>query len=45
LFVSDDGLTYRLLTHLDVPGRPNETTLRFLPGDETSTSAVWSRSR
>jgi hypothetical protein len=34
LFVSDDGLTYRLLTHLNVSGRPNETTLRFLPGDE-----------
>jgi hypothetical protein len=33
-FVSDDGRTYRLLTHLDVPGRPNETTRRFLPGDE-----------
>ena len=31
LFVSDDGLDYDLVTHLDVPGDPNETTVRFLP--------------
>jgi hypothetical protein len=31
LFVSTDGLRYDLVTHLDVPGDPNETTLRFLP--------------
>lgn len=31
LVVSDDGVHYRLVTHLDVPGHPNETTLRFLP--------------
>lgn len=30
LFVSDDGVKYELVTHLDVPGHPNETTLRFL---------------
>jgi hypothetical protein len=30
LFVSDDGIAYRLVTKLDVPGRPNETTLCFL---------------
>jgi len=30
LFESDDGLDYRLLTRLEVPGRPNETTLRFM---------------
>jgi hypothetical protein len=34
LVVSDDGVDYRLVTHLDVPGHPNETTLRFLPGGE-----------
>jgi hypothetical protein len=31
LFASDDGINYNLLTPLDVPGRPNETTVRFLP--------------
>ncbi len=30
LFVSDDGLAFELVTYLDVPGHPNETTLRFL---------------
>lgn len=30
LFASDDGVAYRLVTKLDVPGRPNEATLRFL---------------
>jgi hypothetical protein len=34
LFVSDDGVNYDLLTHLDVPGHPNETTLRFLSNGE-----------
>src|SRR5262249_49175432 len=29
LYVSADGLKYDLITALDVPGRPNETTLRF----------------
>ena len=32
LVVSDDGVKYTVITHLDVPGHPNETTLRFLPG-------------
>ncbi len=31
---STDGVKYDLVTHLDVPGHPNETTLRFLPGGE-----------
>lgn len=30
LVESDDGLNWRLITALPVPGRPNETTLRFL---------------
>ena len=30
---SADGTKYELITKLDVPGRPNETTLRFLPDD------------
>src|SRR5262249_5710835 len=34
LVVSDDGVKYDLVTHLGVPGHPNETTLRFLPGGE-----------
>jgi hypothetical protein len=34
LFVSADGVSYDLVTHLDVPGRPNETTLRVLPDGE-----------
>src|SRR5438067_6645918 len=34
LWVSADGEKYDLLTHLDVPGHPNETTLRFGPGGE-----------
>jgi hypothetical protein len=29
LFASDDGLDYAVLCDLDVPGEPNETTLRF----------------
>jgi hypothetical protein len=29
-----DGLLYQLITKLDVPGQPNEATIRFLP-DET----------
>lgn len=31
LVTSEDGIDWRLVTHLDVPGFPNETTLRFLP--------------
>ncbi len=34
LVKSNDGVKYDLVTHLDVPGHPNETTLRFLPGGE-----------
>jgi hypothetical protein len=34
LVASTDGLKYDLITHLDVPGHPNETTLRFLPDGE-----------
>lgn len=34
LVVSSDGVKYDLITHLDVPGHPNETTLRFLPDGE-----------
>jgi hypothetical protein len=34
LVVSTDGEKYDLVTHLDVPGHPNETTLRFLPDGE-----------
>ena len=30
LFESDDGVAYRMVTKLEVPGRPNETTLRFV---------------
>lgn len=30
LFKSADGRKFELITHLDVPGNPNETTLRFL---------------
>lgn len=29
LVVSDDGVNYRVIQHLDVPGHPNESTLRF----------------
>lgn len=29
LVSSADGLTYDIVTHLEVPGHPNETTLRF----------------
>jgi hypothetical protein len=34
LWVSTDGEKYDLVTHLDVPGHPNETTLRFTPKGE-----------
>lgn len=34
LFVSNDGVKYDLVTHLDVPGNPNESTVRFLPNGE-----------
>ena len=34
LFSSTDGAKYTLVTHLDVPGHPNETTLRFEPDGE-----------
>ncbi len=31
LYSSPDGVRYQQITDLDVPGQPNETTLRFLP--------------
>lgn len=34
LVVSTDGVKYDTITHLGVPGHPNETTLRFLPDGE-----------
>jgi hypothetical protein len=34
LVVSSDGVKYDLISHLDVPGHPNETTLRFAPEGE-----------
>jgi hypothetical protein len=34
LFVRADGVSYDLLTRLNVPGRPNETTLSVLPDGE-----------
>lgn len=34
LVASSDGVKYDLVTHLDVPGHPNETTLRFMPDGE-----------
>jgi hypothetical protein len=34
LVASSDGVKYSLITHLDVPGDPNETTLRFMPDGE-----------
>src|SRR5262245_51835124 len=34
LVVSSDGVKYDLITYLDVPGDPNETTLRFMPSGE-----------
>jgi hypothetical protein len=34
LVASSDGVTYDPVTHLDVPGHPNETTLRFMPDGE-----------
>ncbi len=34
LVASSDGEKFDLVTHLDVPGHPNETTLRFLPSGE-----------
>jgi len=34
LVTSADGIGYETVTHLDVPGHPNETTLRFLPDGE-----------
>lgn len=34
LWASADGEKYDLVTHLDVPGHPNETTVRFTPGGE-----------
>lgn len=39
LVTSADGRTYQPSTKLDVPGKPNETTLRFLP-DGTMLSLV-----
>jgi hypothetical protein len=34
LVVSHDGVKYDTITHLGVPGHPNETTLRFLPNGD-----------
>jgi hypothetical protein len=34
LVASTDGVKFDLVTHLDVPGHPNETTVRFLPDGE-----------
>ncbi len=34
LVSSADGVNYELVTHLDVPGHPNETTVRFLSDGE-----------
>jgi hypothetical protein len=34
LVASRDGVRYATVTHLGVPGHPNETTLRFLPDGE-----------
>ncbi|HVV00171.1 MAG TPA: exo-alpha-sialidase [Verrucomicrobiae bacterium] len=34
LVESDDGISYRRIAALDVPGSPNETTLRFGPGGQ-----------
>ncbi len=34
LVVSDDGITYKIISHLGVPGHPNESTLRFMPDGE-----------
>ncbi len=33
LVASDDGVNFAPITRLEVPGKPNETTLRFLSGD------------
>jgi hypothetical protein len=34
LVASSDGVKYDVITHLDVPGHPNETTVRFMPDGE-----------
>lgn len=34
LYAAPDGVKFELVTTLDVPGDPNETTLRFLPDGE-----------
>jgi hypothetical protein len=34
LVSSEDGLKWDLVTHLDVPGHPNESTVRFMPDGE-----------
>ena len=34
LVTSTDGLKWDLVTHLDVPGHPNESTVRFMPDGE-----------
>jgi hypothetical protein len=34
LVTSTDGLNWDLVTHLDVPGRPNEATVRIRPDGE-----------
>jgi hypothetical protein len=34
LFSTSNGVKYDLVTHLDIPGHPSETTLRFMPDGE-----------
>ena len=34
LYSSSDGLNWELVTHIDVPGRPNEATVRIRPDGE-----------
>lgn len=34
LYESDDGIKYHLISDLNVPGHPNESTVRFLPSGD-----------
>ena len=34
LLASEDGVAWRVVSKLAVPGRPNEATVRFMPNDE-----------
>lgn len=34
LFKSNDGIDYEMITQWDIPGHPNETTLRFIDEDK-----------